>query len=134
LAVNQGGIRSGALLGFDLSKEAFVATATAVGVVVDAARMPAYFITQGGDIKRIWILVLTATLGALIGTLFGERLLKRIPEDRFRQIVAVLLLLLGAYMITKGRSLTSPEQTAADCVRSHQLIGSWRHSRPGRAL
>ena len=102
LAVNQGGIRSGALLGFDLSKEAFVATATAVGVVVDAARMPAYFITQGGDIKRIWILVLTATLGALIGTLFGERLLKRIPEDRFRQVVAVLLLLLGAYMITKG--------------------------------
>ena len=95
---------------------------------------PAYFITQGGDIKRIWILVLTATLGALIGTLFGERLLKRIPEDRFRQVVAVLLLLLGAYMITKGRSLTSPEQTAADCVRSHQLIGSWRHSRPGRAL
>jgi hypothetical protein len=102
LVGNQGGIRSGALLGFDLSKEAFVATATAVGVVVDAARMPAYFITQGGDIKRIWALVLVATIGALLGTLFGERLLKRIPEHRFRQVVAVILLMLGVYMILKG--------------------------------
>src|SRR5437763_1191096 len=84
-------------IGFDLSKEAFVATATAVGVVVDGARMPAYFVTQGADIKRIWILVLVATLGALIGTLFGERLLRRIPEHRFRQVVAVILLMLGAY-------------------------------------
>lgn len=38
LVGNQGGLRSAALLGFGLSKETFVATATAVGLVVDGAR------------------------------------------------------------------------------------------------
>src|SRR6266581_3625583 len=102
LVGNQGGIRSAALLGFDVDKRAFVATATAVGVIVDGARMPAYFVTQGHEIAQIWPLVALATVGAVIGTLFGERLLRRIPERLFRRIVAVLLLILGGYMIFFG--------------------------------
>lgn len=35
---NQGGIRTAALLGFDVPKEEFVATATAIGLFVDGAR------------------------------------------------------------------------------------------------
>ena len=50
LVGNQGGIRSAALLGFDVSKEAFVATATAVALIVDGARMPVYFVTQTGEL------------------------------------------------------------------------------------
>lgn len=38
LVGNQGGIRSAALLGANLSKESFVATATAIGLGVDAVR------------------------------------------------------------------------------------------------
>ncbi len=102
LVGNQGGIRSAALLGFDVDKRAFVATATAVGVIVDGARMPAYFVTQGHEIAQIWILVAIATVGAVLGTLFGERLLRRIPERLFRRVVAVLLLILGGYMIFFG--------------------------------
>ena len=102
LVGNQGGIRSAALLGFDIPKTAFVGTATAVGVVVDLVRMPAYFITQGGDIARIWSLVAVATAGAVIGTVVGERLLRRIPEPIFRRVVAILLLILGGYMIGRG--------------------------------
>ena len=49
LVGNQGGIRSAALLGFDLDRQAFVATATAIGLVVDAARMPVYLATAGAD-------------------------------------------------------------------------------------
>ncbi|MEO7823315.1 MAG: sulfite exporter TauE/SafE family protein [Gemmatimonadaceae bacterium] len=102
LVGNQGGIRSGALLGFDISRTAFVGTATAVGLVVDVVRMPAYFITQGGDIALIWTLVAVATAGAAIGTLVGEHLLRRIPEPAFRRMVAVLLLALGGYMILRA--------------------------------
>ena len=46
LVGNQGGLRSAALLGFDLSRHSFVATATAVGLVVDGARLPFYLATQ----------------------------------------------------------------------------------------
>jgi len=53
LVGNQGGVRSAALLGFDLERQAFVATATAIGLVVDAARMPVYFATELGAIARL---------------------------------------------------------------------------------
>jgi len=102
LVGNQGGIRSAALMGFDIQKTAFVGTATAVGLIVDLARMPAYFITQGAGIARIWVLVAIATAGAVIGTLAGESLLREIPERLFRRIVAALLVALGAYMIIRG--------------------------------
>src|SRR5688500_11848933 len=101
LVGNLGGIRSGALLGFDIQKTAFVATATAVGLIVDLARMPAYFVTQGASIGGVWTLVAVATAGAVVGTLVGERLLRGIPERLFRQIEAVLLLALGAYMVLR---------------------------------
>jgi uncharacterized protein len=102
LVGNQGGIRSAALLGFDLDRQAFVATATAIGLVVDAARMPVYFATQSAAIVRIWPLVLIAIAGTLAGTVFGVRTLRRIPEAAFRRIVAILLLLLGTYMLLRG--------------------------------
>lgn len=102
LVGNQGGIRSAALLGFDVDKQAFVATATAIGLVVDAARMPVYFATQAHELARIWPLVLIATTGTLAGTLAGVRALRHIPENVFRRIVAIILLVLGAYMALRG--------------------------------
>jgi uncharacterized protein len=102
LVGNQGGIRSAALLGFDLERQAFVATATAIGLAVDAARMPVYFATQLAEIARIWPLVLIATVGTLAGTVLGIRTLRRIPEMVFRRIVAILLLVLGTYMLLRG--------------------------------
>src|SRR5262245_52457312 len=92
---NQGGIRSGAMLGFDVPRHAFVATATAVGVIVDAARMPVYLYTQGGEVLKLWPALLAATIGALVGTIAGERVLRRIPEPTYRHIVSGLILALG---------------------------------------
>jgi len=60
--------------------------------------MPAYFVTQGREISAIWVIVVIATLGAVIGTVFGERVLRLVPERLFRRIVAVLVLALGVYM------------------------------------
>ena len=98
LVGNQGGIRSAALLGFGLPKEAFVATATAIALVVDAVRMPVYFIAQAEDLVRAWPLIAVATAGVVLGTLAGERVLRRIPEAVFRRTVAALILALGVVM------------------------------------
>jgi uncharacterized membrane protein YfcA len=102
LVGNQGGIRSAALLGFDVNKQAFVATATAIGLIVDGARMPVYFVTQTHELLHIWPLILIATVGALIGTIAGVRVLRRTPERVFRNVVAVVLLGLGGYMSVVG--------------------------------
>jgi uncharacterized membrane protein YfcA len=108
LVGNQGGIRSAALMGFDIRKEAFVATATAVGLLVDGARMPVYFLTQWNDIAAAWPYVLAATIGVVIGTLVGERLLRRIPEATFRKVVSTIILVLGlALLVGAARSLWS---------------------------
>jgi uncharacterized protein len=102
LVGNQGGIRSAAMLGFDVPKESFVATATAVALFVDGARLPVYLFTQGQEILDAWPLVLAATIGVVVGTALGTRALGRIPQRMFRRFVAALLLALGFYMAIAG--------------------------------
>jgi uncharacterized protein len=104
LVGNQGGIRSAALLGFDLPKERFVATATAIGLFVDAARMPVYIVVERTQVAAIWPLVALATAGVAGGTLAGERLLRRVPERRFKQLVGAIILLLGVVMLWRRNS------------------------------
>jgi uncharacterized membrane protein YfcA len=98
---NQGGIRSAALLGFDIPKESFVATATAIALVVDGARMPVYLVTQHSALAHAWVEILVATIGGIVGTMWGVRLLRRIPERIFRRSVGALIFALGIYMLAK---------------------------------
>jgi uncharacterized membrane protein YfcA len=103
LVGNQGGIRSASMLGFEVPKESFVATATAVGVIVDLARVPVYLATEGRALLAAWPLIVAATVGVVVGTPIGIRVLARVPERVFRRIVSVLLLVLGiAMMVAPG--------------------------------
>jgi uncharacterized membrane protein YfcA len=102
LVGNQGGIRSAALLGFDLSKETFVATATAVGLLVDGARMPVYLVTQHEELRAMWWSIGLATIGVIVGTVLGTRALQWIPDSWFRRVLALVLALLGGAMLLKG--------------------------------
>lgn len=99
LVGNQGGIRAAALLGFDLAPRTLVATATASALLVDAARLPIYFMTAGSVIAASATLWLIATAGVTIGTFIGVPILGRIPPSAYRRLVGVLLLLLGASLI-----------------------------------
>ena len=100
LVGNQGGIRSAALMGFDIRKEAFVATGTAIGLVVDAVRLPVYLGRQWHELLASdWLLVSVATAGTLLGTLAGERVRRRIPERVFRTAVSLLILGLGVAVL-----------------------------------
>ena len=102
LVGNQGGIRAAALLGFDLRREAFVATATAVALVIDGARLPVYLVTQGRDIQDAAPTIAIAVAGVLAGTFAGVPVLRRIPEAAYKRIVGVLLLSLGVYMLARS--------------------------------
>lgn len=99
LVGNQGGIRTGAMLGFDVSKEAFVATSTAVGLIVDGARMPVYVWSEGSKLRGLVILITIAVAGVLAGTLAGRAILGRIPEPIFKKVVSTLVLLLGVSLL-----------------------------------
>ena len=102
LVGNQGGIRAAALLGFDVEREAFVATATAVALIVDGARIPVYLATQGADLAAHWPLIVVLSIGAVVGTLVGGSALRRMNDVVFRRVVGVLLLLLGFYTLARA--------------------------------
>lgn len=99
LVGNQGGIRSAALLRFDLDPRALVATATASGVLVDAGRVPIYLASSGDLLLARWRLILGLTAGVVAGTVLGAPILRRIPEPLFRRLLAVLLVGLGGWLI-----------------------------------
>lgn len=103
LVGNQGGIRSAAMLGTGASRDAFVATATAVALLVDIARLPVYATAQWGALIELARPVAVVTAGAIIGTLIGRPILGRLPEPLFRRVVSVMILALGVYLLTTLR-------------------------------
>jgi len=109
LVGNQGGIRSAALLRYDLERRAFVATATAVGLLVDLVRLPIYLATAHTAMIGQTRLIVAASAGVIVGTLLGEPVLRRIPERTFRRTVSLLLLTLGIYMLITGIRNTAME-------------------------
>ena len=50
----------------------------------------------------MWPVIGVTTAGVVVGTLFGGRVLARIPEDAFRRVVAVLLALLGVALLVRA--------------------------------
>lgn len=99
LVGNQGGIRSAALLRFDLAPRALVATATASALLVDAARTPVYLLSSGAELLDRWPLILGLTAGVVVGTLAGAPVLRRIPDALFRRLLAALLVALGIMLV-----------------------------------
>jgi uncharacterized membrane protein YfcA len=99
IAGNQGGLRAAALTAFALTPVAFVATSTATGLIVDAARMPVYLWTSGSTILELRTPLAIASVGVVIGTLAGERLLLGLSRETYARIVAIAIALLGAWLI-----------------------------------
>jgi uncharacterized membrane protein YfcA len=101
MAGNQGGLRAAALLTFSLTPATFVATSTAVGLAIDAARMPIYVWRTGPALMTVLAPIGVATTGVLIGTLWGEQLLFGLSPDTFRRVVGILIGVLGLWLIFK---------------------------------
>lgn len=99
IAGNQGGLRAAALSAFGLSPLAFVATSTATGLLVDAARAPVYLYASGATLAGWWIPLGVATGGVTIGTLLGERVLLGMSRKQFGLVVGVAVGLLGAWLL-----------------------------------
>ena len=102
IAGNQGGLRSAALTAFHLRPRAFVATATATGVLVDLARAPVYLWHAGDALLPLWLPLTVATVGVLIGTLAGERVLLGLSPGRFGQVVGAAIGVLGVWLLLRA--------------------------------
>jgi uncharacterized membrane protein YfcA len=102
LVGNQGGIRSAALLSFGMDKRTFVATGTAIGLMVDGARTPVYVWNAGSDLASLAVPIAVASAGVLAGTLIGGSLLAHIPRRAYRPLIASLVGALGVLMLLRA--------------------------------
>jgi len=99
LAGNQGGLRAAAMLALSLAPVAYVATATATAMLVDVMRTPVYLWRAGSDVATLGLPIGVATGGVLVGTVLGERVLFGLSARQFRQVIAVVIGLLGIWLL-----------------------------------
>jgi uncharacterized membrane protein YfcA len=102
LAGNQGGLRAAAMLSFSLPPVHYVATATATAMLVDIVRTPIYVWRAGDVLTTMTVPLGVATVGVLIGTVLGERILLGLSIRQFRFAIAVLIGMLGVWLVVKA--------------------------------
>ena len=101
LVGNQGGLRAAGLSAFRLEPRVFLATGTAVALLIDLARTP-FYLAQGGDaLLRLWPPIAVATAGCLAGTIAGEKLFLRLSPDLYRRVVGTAVLVLGVTLLLR---------------------------------
>jgi len=96
----QGALRSAFLVRAGLAPRAYVATGSAIGVLIDLSRLPVYasaLMTVRDQID--WSMVQVAVVCACIGALFGQKWIGSMTMTGVQRIVAALLLVTGTALM-----------------------------------
>ena len=98
----QGAIRSAFLIKSGLSKEAYIATAAIIAALVDFTRLSVYASRfKEANLHEHLLLIISATLAAIIGAYVGNKLLKKITL-RFVQVLVAIMLFIIAIVLGAG--------------------------------
>jgi len=94
-----GAIRSMFLTAFDLPKAVYIATAGAIGILVDSTRIVTYFIGGTTLPAKLWYGLLVFIPTSFIGANVAKGIVEKIPQEKFRTVVAVFLLAIGIKLV-----------------------------------
>lgn len=93
-----GAIRGATLAAFDLKKEMFVGTSASIDFAVDLSRTAIYLWNGYLDKKYYWYIPVLMVL-AYTGAWVGKKVLNKIPQQVFKNIVLLIIFSVGVYMI-----------------------------------
>lgn len=95
-----GAIRGLTMAAFNLDKNAFIATSAFIDFMIDFSRTFVYY--ENGYIgkQELTYLPFLFVIG-LVGTYLGKRILYHIPQDKFRKLSLLFILLIGLATIAK---------------------------------
>ncbi|WP_250432699.1 sulfite exporter TauE/SafE family protein [Hanstruepera flava] len=96
LSGHQGALRSAFLINTGLTKEAFIGSAVVISAFVDFTRISMYstrFLESG--LNDNIPLILCATISAIVGAYFGNKMLKKVTLEFIQKLVAVLLIVIS---------------------------------------
>ncbi|MEQ8927232.1 MAG: sulfite exporter TauE/SafE family protein [Fulvivirga sp.] len=95
-----GAIRGLTMAAFNLEKSIFIATSAFIDFMVDLSRTVVYY--QNGYIHDHDFIYIPFLFGiGLLGTFIGKRILIKIPQDQFKRLSLVLILIIGVVTIVK---------------------------------
>ena len=87
------------LISTRIKKEVYIATSAAIAVIVDTTRISVYLVNSNLNDEYYWYIVPLIAI-AFLGTFWGLKLLKQLPEMVVKRIVLVMLILVGIKMLT----------------------------------
>ncbi|MDZ7786052.1 MAG: sulfite exporter TauE/SafE family protein [Candidatus Saccharibacteria bacterium] len=91
----QGVIRATFLSAFDLKKEVFLFTAGAIGLIIDGGRLVGYLQSEIELTPTLLIAALISVPTVLFGSYIGKRVVDKIPQSKFRTVIAVALTIIA---------------------------------------
>jgi uncharacterized membrane protein YfcA len=94
-----GAVRGLFLTSFDLPKAVYIATAGAIALIIDTTRLTTYVINE----VRLPNLLLWGLLifvpASFLGAKIAKSIVDKIPQEHFRKVVAVFLLIMGIKLL-----------------------------------
>lgn len=96
-----GAVRGATMVGFNLSKNVFVATSAAVDFAVDASRTVVYA-NQGYITPEVYPHIAGLIVVAAVGSYLGKLILAKISQEQFRTVVLILILVVGAFTVYRA--------------------------------
>jgi uncharacterized membrane protein YfcA len=94
-----GAVRGLFLTAFNLPKAVYITTAGAIAIFIDTTRLATYF-AEGARLPTLLLYGLPVFIAAsFLGAAIAKRIVDKIPQQYFRKIVAVFLLLMGIKLL-----------------------------------
>ena len=94
-----GELNAVALSAFNLEKAVYIATAGAISFIIDSTRIATYIMGGTGLEPSVLSGFLIFIPVSLIGAMIGKRGVERIPQEKFRNFVAVFIFLFGLKLV-----------------------------------
>lgn len=95
-----GAIRGLTMAAFNLSKNTFIATSAFIDFMIDLSRSVVYYnngYIHSHDLKYVPFLFVIG----VVGTYLGKKILHYIPQDKFRMLSLILILIIGGVTLYK---------------------------------
>ena len=94
-----GAIRGAFLSAFDLPKAAYIATAGAIGLLVDSTRIITYAAEGTTLSTSLWYGLILFIPLSFVGAGVAKKIVYKIPQQQFRIVIAIGLCLLGLKLV-----------------------------------
>ena len=97
----RGSIRGITLAAFNLKTEVFIATSAIIDLGVDSSRAVMYYINGFVHFHDFYLLPFLI-IASILGTYIGKRILAKVSQQTFKNMVLVLLLITGIFSISRA--------------------------------